>query len=324
MSGVSLSGIEQAAIRLRAAVRQTPLIDGGELSREAGLEVRLKLESLQRTGSFKFRGATNAVARLEEAAGLRGVATHSSGNHALALAVAARARGFPCTVVMPHDAPRPKREAVAAVGASIVACEPTMAARESALAEVVARTGAVVVPPFDHPDVIEGQGTIGLEILDVWPEVDAVMAPIGGGGLIGGIATATKGRKPACSVLAAEPAMVDDAARSVASGVRQGPTNSATLADGLRAGIGALTFPLVRERVDRVLTVSEEDIARWMRFAFERLKLVIEPSAAVGVAALCSSEFREMARAAGWRRVALVICGGNVDLSRLPWLPRRD
>lgn len=324
MPDVSLEGIEQAAMRLRGVVRPTPLIDGGELSREAGLEIRLKLESLQRTGSFKFRGASNAVAKLDASTGLQGVATHSSGNHALALAVAARTRGFPCTVVMPHDAPRTKREAVLAAGASIVGCEPTMTARESTLAEIVARTGAVVVPPFDHPDVIEGQGTIGLEILDAWPEVDAVMAPIGGGGLIGGIATATKGRKPDCAVLAAEPAAVDDAARSVASGVRQAPTDGATLADGLRAGIGAITFPLVRERVDRVLTVTEQDIATWMRFAFERLKLVIEPSAAVGVAAVRSREFREMARASGWRRVALVICGGNVDLSRLPWLPARD
>lgn len=320
MSDVTLEGVEEAAARLRGAVRQTPLIEGGELSREAGLDIRLKLESLQRTGSFKFRGATNAVARLSDAVGACGVATHSSGNHALALAVAARARGFPCTVVMPHDAPQPKRVAVEQAGARIVSCEPTMAAREATLAEVVARTGACVVPPFDHPDVIAGQGTIGLEILDAWPEVDAVMAPIGGGGLIGGIAVAAKGRKPGVSVIAAEPLAADDAARSVASGVRQGPTNGPTLADGLRAGIGAITFPLVQRHVDRVLTVSEPEIRDWMRFAFERLKLVIEPSAAVGVAAIRSGEFRAWAKAAGWRRVALVICGGNVDLARLPWL----
>jgi len=320
MSDVTLTGIEEAASRLRGVIRHTPLIDGGELSREAGVEVRLKLESLQRTGSFKFRGASNAVARLSDQAGTCGVATHSSGNHALALAVAARARDFPCTVVMPHDAPQPKRLAVEQAGARIVSCEPTMAAREATLAEVVARTGACVVPPFDHADVIEGQGTIGLEVVDAWPEVDAVMAPIGGGGLISGIAVAAKGRKPRMSVIAAEPVAADDAARSVASGIRQGPTNASTLADGLRAGIGAITFPLVQRHVDRVLTVSETDIRDWMRFAFERLKLVIEPSAAVGVAAIRSREFRELAKAAGWRRVALVICGGNVDLSRLPWL----
>ena len=320
MSGVTLQGIEQAAERIRGRVRRTPLVDAGELSREAGVELRLKLESLQRTGSFKFRGASNAVARLSEADGVRGVATHSSGNHALALAVAARARGFPCTVVMPHDAPRPKREAVEQAGATIVPCEPTMSARETTLAEVVARTGACVIPAFDHPDVIEGQGTIGLEILEEWPEVDVVMAPIGGGGMIGGIAVAAKGRKPSVAVLAAEPAAADDAARSMASGVRQAPTNAPTLADGLRAGIGAITFPIVRERVDRVFTVSEADIVTWMRFAFERLKLVIEPSAAVGVAAVRSPEFRELARASGWRRAALVVCGGNTDLSRLPWL----
>lgn len=322
MSGVTLQGIEQAADRIRDRVRRTPLVDAGELSREAGIELRLKLESLQRTGSFKFRGASNAVARLRDEDGSRGVATHSSGNHALALAVAARARGFPCTVVMPQDAPRPKCEAVKQAGAAIVECEPTMAAREATLADVVARTGARVVPPFDHPDVIEGQGTIGLEIMEDWPEVDVVMAPIGGGGMIGGIAVAAKGRRSSVAVVAAEPSAVDDAARSVASGVRQAPTNAPTLADGLRAGIGSLTFPIVRERVDRVFTVSESDIVAWMRFAFERLKLVIEPSAAVGVAAIRSPAFRELARASGWRRAALVVCGGNVDLSRLPWIDR--
>ena len=323
MQDISLDDVERAAARLRGVARRTPLIDGGELSREAGVEVRLKLESLQRTGSFKFRGASNAVARLDAVRGADGVATHSSGNHALALAVAARARGFPCTVVMPHDAPAPKRDAVARSGATIVECEPTMDSRESTLAEVTARTGASVVPPFDHADVIAGQGTIGLEILEDWPAADAIMAPIGGGGLISGIAVAAKGRRPGIAVLAAEPAAVDDAARSVASGTRQPPTNAATLADGLRAGIGALTFPIVRERVDRILPVEESEIRDWMRFAFERLKLVIEPSAAVGVAAIRSPAFRELARSAGWRRVALVICGGNVDLARLPWIDAR-
>ena len=301
-------------------VRHTPLLDGGELSREAGLTVRLKMESFQRTGSFKLRGASNAVALLDEAMGARGVATHSSGNHALALATAARARGFPCTVVMPHDAPKSKRAAVQSAGATIVPCEPTMAARETALAEVVTRTGATVVPPFDHADVVNGQGTIGLEIVQEWPEVDVIVAPIGGGGMVGGTAVAAKGLKPGVTVLAAEPEAVDDAARSRRSGVRQPPTNAPTLADGLRAGIGAVTLPLLQGFVDDVITVSEADIARWMQFAFERLKLVIEPSAAVGVAAMRSPAFRERARAAGWRNAALVICGGNVDLDRLPWL----
>jgi threonine dehydratase len=320
MSDVTLTGIEEAASRLRGVIRHTPLIDGGELSREAGVEVRLKLESLQRTGSFKFRGASNAVARLSDQAGTCGVATHSSGNHALALAVAARARDFPCTVVMPHDAPQPKRLAVEQAGAQIVPCDWTMQAREATLAEVVARTGAAVVPPFDSVDVVNGQGTIGLEIVQEWPDVDAIVAPIGGGGMIGGIAVAAKGLKPGVAVVAAEPAMADDAARSKMSGVRQPPTNAPTLADGLRAGIGAITLPLLCEHVDSVITVTEAEIAQWMRFAFERLKLVIEPSAAVGVAAIRSPAFKAMAKQAGWRNVALVICGGNVDLSRLPWL----
>ena len=320
MRGISLFEIEAAAERTTRLVRRTPLVDGGELSREAGLTVRLKLESMQRTGSFKFRGASNAVALLDEAVGMRGVATHSSGNHALALATAARARGFPCTVVMPKDAPRSKRALVAEAGATIVECEPTMASREATLAEVVARGGATVVPPFDHADVVNGQGTLGLEIVTEWPEVDAIVAPIGGGGMVGGVAVAAKGRKPAVRVIAAEPEVADDAARSKRSGVRQAPTNAPTLADGLRAGVGAVTLPLLQEFVDEVITVSEDDIARWMRFAFERLKLVIEPSAAVGVAAIRSPAFKALARQAGWRNAALVICGGNCDLDRLPWL----
>jgi threonine dehydratase/serine racemase len=319
MGEISLSSIRSAAARLKGAARLTPLLDGGELSRETGCEIRLKMESMQRTGSFKFRGASNAVSRLPEATASLGVVTHSSGNHALALATAARARGFPCTVVMPRDAPATKRRAVEEAGATIVTCDWTMQAREAGLAEVVARTGAAVVPPFDHADVISGQGTIGLEILDQWPEVQAVVVPVGGGGLVGGIATAIKALRPQVSVIGAEPGAVDDAARSKTSGVRQPPTNATTLADGLRAGIGTLTFPILREHVDHVLTVEESDIAGWMRFTFERLKLVIEPSAAVGVAAATGAAFRTLARDAGWRRVAIVICGGNVDLDRLPW-----
>jgi threonine dehydratase len=220
---------------------------------------------------------------------------------------------------MPRDAPATKRRAVEEAGATIVTCDWTMQAREAGLAEVVARTGAAVVPPFDHADVISGQGTIGLEILDQWPEVQAVVVPVGGGGLVGGIATAIKALRPQVALIGAEPGAVDDAARSKTSGVRQPPTNATTLADGLRAGIGTLTFPILREHVDHVLTVDEPEIAEWMRFTFERLKLVIEPSAAVGVAAATGAAFRTHARDAGWRRVAIVICGGNVDLDRLPW-----
>ena len=319
MGEVSLSSIRSAADRLRGAARLTPLLDGGELSRETGCEIRLKMESMQRSGSFKFRGASNAVALLPESTATRGVVTHSSGNHALALALAARTRGFPCTVVMPRDAPASKRRAVEAAGAAIITCEPTMQAREATLADIVTRTSAVVVPPFDHVDVISGQGTIGLEILEQWPEVQAVVVPVGGGGLVGGIATALKACRPEVAVIGAEPQAVDDAARSRTSGIRQPPTNATTLADGLRAGIGALTFPILRDRVDHVLTVDEPEIAAWMRFTFERLKLVIEASAAVGVAAATGPAFRSLAREAGWRRVAIVICGGNVDLDRLPW-----
>lgn len=322
MSMMSVEHVRLAAQRLRGVVRHTPLLESAELSSKSGLIIRMKMESMQHTGSFKFRGASNALALLEKSAGLRGVATHSSGNHALALATAARARGFACTVIMPNDAPRSKRAAVTDAGAKIIMCEPTMHSREATLAEVVARSGAVVIPPFDHVDVICGQGTIGLEIVDEWPAVDVIVAPIGGGGMIGGIALAAKCCKPSIVVIAAEPAVADDAARSKCTGMRQPATNAPTLADGLRAGIGELTLPLLQKFVNDVVTVSEHDIAHWMQFAFEQMKLVIEPSAAVGVAALCSPTFQSMAKKSGWKNVALVICGGNVDLDRLPWLTR--
>ncbi len=317
---ISLQQIQSAAVRIRHLVRNTPLISDDILSKHVGMSVRLKLESMQHTGSFKIRGASNAVALLTDAEGARGVATHSSGNHALALTTAAKLRSMSCTVVMPKDAPASKRAAVLAAGATIIPCEPTMASREATLAECVARSGATVIPPFDHADVVCGQGTLGLEIVEAWPDVDVIVAPIGGGGMIGGIAVASKGLKPSVAVLAAEPTAVDDAARSKAFGVRQPPTNRPTLADGLRAGIGALTFPLLQDHVDGVVTVSEERIVHWMRFAFEQLKLVVEPSAAVGIAAIASDEFRSLAEKAKWKRVALVICGGNVDLDRLPWI----
>ena len=302
MSMMSVEHVRLAAQRLRGVVRHTPLLESAELSSKSGLIIRMKMESMQHTGSFKFRGASNALALLEKSAGLRGVATHSSGNHALALATAARARGFACTVIMPNDAPRSKRAAVTDAGAKIIMCEPTMHSREATLAEVVARSGAVVIPPFDH--------------------VDVIVAPIGGGGMIGGIALAAKCCKPSIVVIAAEPAVADDAARSKCTGMRQPATNAPTLADGLRAGIGELTLPLLQKFVNDVVTVSEHDIAHWMQFAFEQMKLVIEPSAAVGVAALCSPTFQSMAKKSGWKNVALVICGGNVDLDRLPWLTR--
>jgi threonine dehydratase/serine racemase len=245
------------------------------------------------------------------------VVTHSSGNHAQALALAARIRGIPAHIVMPRNAPAVKREAVEGYGGIVYPCEPTVADREATADRVVAATGGTLIPPYNHPDVIAGQGTIGLEILEERPEVAAIVVPIGGGGMISGVALAAKGVKPTVRIVAAEPANADDAARSKASGSIEPIASSTTIADGLRTSLGSLTFPVVRDLVDEVVTVSEEEIVQAMRLVFERAKLVIEPSAAVGVAVALSRRSAVLARVDG--PVAVVLCGGNVDLDALPW-----
>lgn len=319
-----LRAIHAAAARLAGRAHVTPLVSCQTLSRVAGLELRLKCENMQKVGAFKYRGATNAVAMLDDAAAARGVVTHSSGNHAQALALAARERGVAAHIVMPSNAPGVKRRAVLGYGARVIPCEPTMQGRAQAVAEVIERTGATLIAPFDHPDVIAGQGTVALEIVAQWPEVEAIVAPIGGGGLISGIALAIKALRPTVRVIAAEPAWADDAARSKRAGSIQPLAPTLTIADGLRTTLGELTFPVVRDLVDEVVTVSEEEIVAAMRLVWERAKLVIEPSSAVAVAVALagrSAALAELSRpgAAGAPAVAVVLSGGNVDLDALPW-----
>jgi threonine dehydratase len=285
----------------------------------AGRPVVAKCESMQRTGSFKIRGATNAVRSLRDAEARRGVVTHSSGNHALALATAARARGVPAHVVMPVDASEVKRRAVIAAGATVHGCGPTSAERIAACDAVARETGATLVPPYDHPFVIAGQGTVGLEIAEQAPEAATVVVPVGGGGLIGGIAIALRALRPGIRIVGAEPALADDAAESRRTGRIAPQRPPVSIADGLRAPLGSLTFPLVRDLVDDIIVVDEEAIVSAMRFAFEQAALVIEPSAAVGIAALASGRCGGDAA----RPALVVLCGANVDLSRLPWMTRR-
>lgn len=311
---VSFSDILAARERISAWVRRTPVMRCASLDAIAGRPLHFKAEPFQRTGSFKFRGATNAVRSLDDASASRGVATHSSGNHAQALALAARLRGIPAHIVMPSNAPAVKRAAVEAYGGLVTTCEPTLAAREAGLKDVVARTGAVAIPPFDHPMVIAGQGTIACEILEDVPNVDTIVAPVGGGGMIGGIAVATRALSPQTRVIAAEPAGAADAALSKRTGVRQPMLSPKTIADGLRTGLGELTFPIVRDLVDEVIVVEEHEISAAMRLVWERLKVVIEPSAGVGVAALLRDDIRAR-RELG--TTAVVLCGGNVDVSAL-------
>lgn len=312
----SLEGIRAARTRIAPHVHQTPIVSSSTLNRLAGRKLFFKCENLQRGGAFKIRGAVNAILSLPEDVARRGVVTHSSGNHAQALAIAAKIRGIPAHVVMPTTAPGVKREAVLGYGARVVPCEPTLAARERTAKEVVEETGATFVPPYDHADIIAGQGTVALELFEQVPELDAVVAPVGGGGLISGIAIATKSLHPEVKVFAAEPSGADDAARSKAAGERLLQEAPNTIADGLLTSLGVHTWPVVRDKVDWIVTVTDDDIKSAMRLCFERMKLVVEPSGAVSVAAVLTDTFRSRP---GLGRVGVVISGGNVDLGALPF-----
>ncbi len=305
----------EAARRIRPYVHRTPVLTCATLDHQVGAEIYFKCENFQRTGAFKARGACNAVFSLSAEEARRGVTTHSSGNHGAALALMAQLRGIPATVVMPDNAPHVKRDAVAGYGARIVFSASTPLARETRLAEVVAETGATFVHPSNDPLVIAGQGTATLELLDDVPALDVVMAPVGGGGLLSGTALAAAGHSPRARVIGAEPAAADDAYRSLQAGHILPSGNPQTIADGLRTSLGGVTFPLIQQHVERIVTVSEEAIVRAMYLVWERMKIIIEPSAAVPVAVLLENpgDF------AG-RRIGVILSGGNLDLRQLPWM----
>jgi threonine dehydratase len=311
-----LQDIRAAARRIAGLAHCTPVATCATLDRMAGRSLFFKCEHLQKAGAFKFRGACNSVMKLPPEVAARGVVTHSSGNHAGALALAAKLRGIPAHVVMPRNASPVKRRAVEDYGGRVIECEPTLEARETTAAAVLAETGGVLIPPYDHPDVIAGQGTAALELLEQVHGLDALVAPVGGGGLMAGLCIVGKGLAPALRVFAAEPAGADDAARSKAAGVLVPQTGPRTIADGLLTSLGERTWPVVRDQVEKVVTVTEEEIVAAMRLAWERAKLLIEPSAAVAVAAVLAQEFRALD---GLERLGVVLSGGNVNLDALPW-----
>jgi threonine dehydratase/serine racemase len=313
---VDIEAVRDAARRIAGQAHRTPVATCTTLDRLAGRRLFFKCEHLQKAGAFKFRGALNAVLRLPEDAARHGVVTHSSGNHAQALALAARLRGIPAHVVMPRTAAAVKRRAVEEYGGRVIPCEPTLQARTATAAAVQAETGATLIHPYDHPDVIAGQGTVALELLDQVPDLDAVVAPVGGGGLLSGICVAARSLRPSLRLFAAEPAGADDAARSLAAGRLIPQTGPHTIADGLLTSLGERTWPLIRDHVERVVTVREEEIVAALRLAWERAKLLIEPSAAVPLAAVLTETFR---RTEGLQRVGVVLSGGNTDLDHLPW-----
>jgi threonine dehydratase len=313
-SDPSFEDVLAAAERIRDHVHRTPVMTSRAIDRIAGARLYFKCENLQKVGAFKARGATNAVLSLDDEAAGRGVATHSSGNHAAALAYAAGIRGMPAHVVMPSSAPPVKKAAVAGYGALITECEPTLEARETTLHAVVERTGATFIHAYDNPMVIAGQGTASLELITDVPDLDAVIAPVGGGGLMSGTAIAVLSSRPDITIWGSEPAGADDAFRSLRDGTLYPSVKPTTIADGLLTSLSDRTFRILSERLEGILTVREETIVRAMRLLWERMKLVVEPSGAVPLAAVLEhpDHFASC-------RVGLIISGGNVNLDHLPW-----
>ena len=293
---------------------RTPVLTSQQVNDRAQAQVFFKCENFQKVGAFKFRGGCNAVMSLSEEDAQRGVATHSSGNHAQAIALSAKLRGIKAFIVMPENSPKVKIEAVQHYGAEITFCKPTLEARESTLQEVVDKTGATFVHPYNDTRVIAGQGTCAVELLNDYPDLEFLLTPVGGGGLLSGCAIAAKAIHPRIKVIGTEPEIADDAYRSFNAGTIQPVLSTATIADGLRTSLGALTFQIIQQHVDNIVTVSEESIIQAMRLIWERMKIIIEPSCAVPLAAILEEKIDIKNK-----KVGIVITGGNVDLGNLPW-----
>src|SRR6266699_2341493 len=315
---LNFDSIRAAHERIRPHIRRTPVLTSTRLDAASGGSLFFKCENFQKVGAFKARGATNAVFSLDETTARRGVATHSSGNHGTALARAAKLRGIAAHIVMPSNSAKVKVRAVESYGARIIFCEPTQEAREAACAEVIAKTGATLIHSFENEDVMAGQGTATVELLEDIPDLDLVMCPVGGGGLLCGTAVAAKTMRPEIKVIAVEPANADDAAQSFRAGRLIRTQKKFTIADGLRTNVGAPNFSIIQRYVDDIVTVSEEAIIAAMRTVWETMKIIIEPSAAVPYAAITESKIN-----IGGKRVGIILTGGNVDLDALPWMEIR-
>jgi threonine dehydratase len=310
----TLTELREAADRIKPYVHRTPVLTNESLNQQVRAQIFLKCENLQKMGAFKFRGACNAVYALNEKEIKYGVATHSSGNHAQALALAARMRGIPAYIVMPDSAPSVKKAAVAGYGGQITFCEPTLQARKSTLEKITKDTGATVIHPYNNERVIAGQGTATLELLEEIPDLDVIITPVGGGGLLSGTSIAARGLKKGIRVIGAEPEMADDAFRSMQAGEIVPSNNPKSIADGLLSSLGSLTFPIIQQNVEQIVTVSEKGIIESMKYIWERAKIIIEPSAAVAVGVLWEKKIDLTGL-----KVGVIISGGNVDLDKLPW-----
>nr|WP_320021046.1 pyridoxal-phosphate dependent enzyme [uncultured Draconibacterium sp.] len=308
------SDVERAHEIVQKYAHRTPVLSSVSINQIVGAELFFKCENLQKVGAFKFRGACNAVFSLSEEDAQKGVATHSSGNHAAALALAARMRGIAAHIVMPENSPEIKKKAVAGYGAKITFCKPTLQARESTLAQVIEETGATEIHPYNNFHVIAGQGTAAKELIEDQGEFDVLMAPVGGGGLLSGTAIATKHLLPDCKVIAAEPAGADDAYRSFHSKKWVPSENPKTIADGLLTSLGERNFAITLDKVDDIVTVSEESMVEAMRMVWERMKIIIEPSSAVPLAAILEKKVDVQGK-----KVGIILSGGNLDLGKLPF-----
>jgi threonine dehydratase len=315
---LGLETIHAAHERIRPYIHRTPVLTSSRLDTATGASLFFKCENFQKIGAFKARGATNAVFSLDEAIARRGVATHSSGNHGAAVARAAKLRGIPAHIVMPSNSAKVKVRTVESYGAQVLFCEPTEESRESMCAEVIKKTGATLIHSFENENVIAGQGTAVVELLEDFPNLDFVICPVGGGGLLSGTAIAAKTIRPKIKVIAVEPANADDAAQSFRARRRIVTEKKFTIADGLRTNIGEPNFAIIQRCVDDIVTVSEQAIIVAMRTIWEMMKIVIEPSAAVPYAAIMENKLDVRAKRAG-----IILTGGNVDLDGLPWMSTR-
>jgi threonine dehydratase len=310
----TLADIQEAHKRIKPFIHRTPVLSSRQINKIFNSEIYLKCENFQKVGAFKFRGATNAVLQLSDEAKKYGVIAHSSGNHAAALTHAAAINGIKAYIVMPDNAPFVKKNAVAGYGAEITFCKPTLQAREETTASIIERTGATLIHPYDNLNVICGQGTAALELLEEKPELDIIIAPIGGGGLMSGTVTAAKGISPRIIVFGAEPVNADDAHKSFVSGKLTPSVNPHSIADGLLTSLSDRTFHIISKNVDNIFTVTEESIIESMLLIWERMKIIVEPSSATTLAVM-----KENPEIFKGKKTGLIITGGNVDLRKLPF-----
>ena len=319
VGSLNLDTIRAAHERIRPYIHCTPVLTNSWLNDACRASLFFKCENFQKVGAFKARGATNAVFALDDETARRGVATHSSGNHGAAVSRAAKLRGIPAHIVMPSNSAKVKIRAVESYGAQVVFCEPTEESREIKCAEVINQTGATLIHSFENEHVVAGQGTAAIELLEDIADLDVIMCPVGGGGLLSGTAIAAKSMRPQIKVIAVEPENADDAAQSFRAGRRLVTEKKFTIADGLRTNIGEPNFAIVQSYVDDIVTVSEEAIISAMRTIWETMKILIEPSAAVPYAAIADGVID-----VNGKRTGIILTGGNVDLDTLPWSGNRD